>query len=165
MTMPGEPTILPISAPAPIAAPGPAQTSAPVLGAPVDLGRAGWVEAMIERIAEMPQVDRREAQIKLLPDMLGKVEVTLVERDQRVHVTLNAETSQARQMLADAAPRLQELAEARGLRLGQTEIGGGTSQDRRPAPDQNQPQTPLRPRSAQAEQADDRSTPDGDRIA
>lgn len=152
-------------APQPVAAPAPPSTAPVFQSAPVDLGRAGWAEAMIDRIAEMPQVDRREAQIKLLPDMLGKVEVTLVERDERVHVTLNVETPQARQLLSEAAPRLQELAEARGLRLGQTEIGGGTSQDRRPAQDQNQPQTPLRPRSAQPEQADDQSNPDGDLIA
>jgi len=153
-----------IPAPQPVAAPAPVQP-ATFQSAPVDLGRAGWADAMIERIAEMPQVDRREAQIKLLPDMLGKVEVTLVERDERVHVTLNAETVQARQLLSEAAPRLQELAEARGLRLAQTQIGGGASQDRRSPQDQNQPQTPLRPRSAQAEQADDHSTPDGERIA
>lgn len=116
----------------------------------IDTGRAEWMQAMIERIAEMPQVDgKREAQIRLLPDALGAIEIKIVERQDRLHVTMNAENPHARQLLAEATPRLHELAEARGLRLGQTGVGGGEQQDKRGAPEQ-QPTTPLRPRPASA---------------
>lgn len=145
-----------LTAPAP-----PVQLSQP---APVDLGRAEWMQAMIDRIAELPQAEgRREAHIRLLPDALGAVQVKLVEKDERVHVTLISDNAQARQLLTEAAPRLHELAEARGLRLAQPEVGGGSSQDRRPAPEQ-QSQTPSRPRSASADTDSDSAT-DGDRIA
>jgi flagellar hook-length control protein FliK len=71
---------------------------------------------------------------------------------------------QARQLLSDAAPRLQELAEARGLRFAEPQVGGGQPQDRRSGSDQQQPQTPQRPRPAQAG-ADAEPQPKGELIA
>jgi flagellar hook-length control protein FliK len=161
------PNVMAMPAPVPQPQPAPAspQPASPAYQpAPVDLGRAEWVQAMVDRIADLPQASGREAQIKLLPDALGAVEVKIVERDERMQVTLNADTSQARQLLSEAAPRLQELAEARGLRFAQTEVGGGTSQDRRSAPDQQQPNAPQRPRSASAGRDAD-PQPQGDLIA
>lgn len=153
---------LPQAAPA---APAPHPGVAVVHRPAIDTGRAEWLQAMIERIAEMPQVDgKREAQIRLVPDALGPVEVKIVERNDRVHVTLHAETREARQLLTDAAPRLQELAEARGLKLSQGSFGAGQQQDRRPAPD-HQPATPLRPRRAHDGSADTDSETPGDLIA
>lgn len=153
----------------PVAAPQPASTS-PVTFQPaqpaaqVDPARAEWMQAMIDHIGDVVQESgKREALIRLLPDALGAVEVKIVERDDRLQVTLNADTAQARQLLSEHAPRLAELAEARGLRFAQTDIGGGgQQQERRPAPEQ--PQSPLRPRSAQAD-ADTSSPDDADRIA
>lgn len=155
----------PVPTPALVQAPSaPSATPVPAQPAPVDVGRAEWVQAMVDRIAELPQAEgRREAQITLIPAALGKVEVNIVHRDEQVQVTLNAETVQARQLLAEAAPRLQEMAEARGLRLAEPQVGGGPSQDRRSAPDQ-QPQTPQRPRSASAA-ADDDPQPQRDLVA
>ena len=69
-------------------------------------------------------------------------------------------------MLSDAAPKLHELAEARGIRFAQTGFGSTDSQDRRQTPDQQQPATPLRPRPAgNAADADTDSQDDGDLIA
>jgi flagellar hook-length control protein FliK len=157
----------PLPASTATAQPGVAPAPAPTVVqlAPVDLGRAEWVQAMIDRIAELPQAEGgREAQIRLAPDALGKVEVTIVQRDEQTQVTLNAETAQARQLLSDAAPRLQELAEARGLRLAHTEVGGGQPQDRRSHQEQQHPQTPQRPRPASAGSGDN-PQPKGDLIA
>jgi hypothetical protein len=134
----------------------------------IDTGRAEWMQAMIDRIAEMPQAEggRRDAQIRLVPDALGPVEVKIEQRQERLHVTLQAETPQARQLLSDAAPKLHELAEARGIRFAQTGFGSTDSQDRRQTPDQQQPATPLRPRPAgNAADADTDSQDDGDLIA
>jgi flagellar hook-length control protein FliK len=157
-----QPVPLPQVAPAAPAAGAPANIASQP--APVDLGRSEWLQAMIDRIGDIAQEDgRREAQIKLLPSALGAVSVKIVERDERMHVTLTSDNAQARQLLSDAAPRLQELAEARGLRFAQADIGGGQPHDRRPAPDQ-QPQASLRPRPA-APEPDAQSQPDGDLIA
>lgn len=131
----------------------------------IDTSRAEWMQAMIERIAEMPQADgKREAQIRLSPDALGTVDVRIEQRQDRLHVTMNAETAQARQLLSEAAPRLHELAEARGLKLSQTGIGGGESHDRRQTPEQQEQTVPLRPRPAETGTDSSSETP-GDLIA
>ncbi|NNM76929.1 hypothetical protein HJG53_08455 [Sphingomonas sp. ID1715] len=160
-TLPITPTAAPAQTAAPVQAPAATQQHH---AAPVDFGRSEWMQAMIDRISDIAQADgRREAQIRLLPDALGAVDVKIVQRDERMHVTVSSDNAQVRQLFADAAPRLQELAEARGLRFAQTDIGGGQPHDRRQAPEQ-QSQTPLRPRSAQSEQ-DVSTHPDGDLIA
>jgi hypothetical protein len=132
----------------------------------IDTGRAEWMQAMIDRIAEMPQSEggNRDAQIRLVPDALGPVDVKIEQRQDRLHVTLHAETPQARLLLSDAAPKLHELAEARGIRFAQTGFGGADPQDRRHAPDQ-QPATPSRPRPAASGAAEPDSHSDGDLIA
>lgn len=163
----------PVSQPLPQTAPTQSAPLHPAFAAShrpvVDTGRAEWMQAMIDRIAEMPQPEggRRDAQIRLVPDALGPVEVKIEQRQDRLHVTLQAETTQARQLLSDAAPKLHELAEARGIRFAQAGFGSADSQDRRHAPDQQQPSTPLRPRSAAANAADvdPDSQTDGDLIA
>jgi flagellar hook-length control protein FliK len=132
---------------------------------PIDTSRAEWMQSMIERIAEMPQADgKREAQLRLAPDALGTVNVRIEQRQDRLHVTMNSDNAQARQLLSEAAPRLQEMAEARGLRLGQTGIGGGESHDRRQTREQGEQSAPLRPRPAEAAR-DTSSEPQGDLIA
>jgi hypothetical protein len=139
---------------------------APVHRPIVDTGRAEWMQAMIDRIAEMPQAEggNRDAQIRLVPDALGPVDVKIEQRQDRLHVTLNAETPQARLLLSDAAPKLHELAEARGIRFAQTGFGSADSHDRRHAPDQ-QPAPPSQPRPAAPGSATPDSQPDGDLIA
>jgi hypothetical protein len=132
----------------------------------IDTGRADWIQTMIDRIAEMPQAEggRRDAQIRLVPDALGPIDVKIEQRQDRLQVTLHAETPQARLLLSDAAPKLHELAEARGIRFAQAGFGGADSQDRRPPSDQ-QLATPLRPRSTAPTAAESDSHSDGDLIA
>lgn len=131
--------------------------------APLDMGRDDWIESMIERIETMREEGGdRAAQIRLRPDALGTVDVRIRHEGAQVHIHFAAETAAARTLLNDAAPRLGELAEARGLKLGDTGVGqgfGGERRDASPAPD---PRAPNRaPRTAQPTQTD-RS---GERIA
>lgn len=162
----------PISAPAPqilSSDPAPLHPSfVPAHRPVIDTGRAEWMQAMIDRIAEMPQSEggRRDAQIRLVPDALGPVDVKIEQRQDRLHVTLQAETPQARQLLTDAAPKLHELAEARGIRFAQAGFGSTDSHDRRSAPEhQHQQPAPLRPRPAPAADSEPESQSDGDLIA
>ncbi|QHL90172.1 hypothetical protein GVO57_04140 [Sphingomonas changnyeongensis] len=126
---------LPPSAPA--QGPSPARPPEP----PVDTARNDWMQSMIAQIAEtQAEGGARAARIRLLPDALGAVDIRIVERGDGVHVELAADNPQARALLAEAQPRLHELAEARGLRLAQASIdaalsGGqsGQSGQRQPA--------------------------------
>lgn len=119
-------------------------------GAPVvDTSRADWLQSMIERIGEIRhEGGAREAQIRLAPDALGTVDIRIEQRDDRIHVTMTADTSQARALLAEASPRLQDMAEARGLRLTQSSVDAGQSQNQQRRQGGDAPGTPAAPASA-----------------
>nr|WP_281356805.1 flagellar hook-length control protein FliK [Sphingomonas hominis] len=68
-----------------------------------------------------------DTRLRLSPDMLGTIDVSLRRDGDQVQVQITAEQAQTRQLLADAQPRLAELADARGVKLHLTggQAGGG----------------------------------------
>jgi len=130
--------------------------------APLDLSRDDWTGKMVDRIATMRDaVEVADTRIRLAPENLGNVDVSIRRDGDRLHVHFAAENASTRQLLADAAPRLAELAEARGVKLGQTSVDAGTGGQQHP-PNQPQSGQPARPASAMA--SDIRSDRD-DRVA
>jgi flagellar hook-length control protein FliK len=119
-----------------------------------------WPHAMIERIEMLRDAaDAVDTRIRLVPDALGAIDVSVKTEGDTVRVHFNAEQAATRTLLADAQPRLAELAEARGLKLSQGSLGdSGAQQQRAPAT----PQTPNRPAPVSTVIAD---TPDDIRIA
>lgn len=96
--------------------------------APLDLTRDDWTGAMIDRIAALREsAEAADTRIKLAPENLGALEISIRRDGDRIHVHFTAENAAARQMIADAAPRLAELADARGVKLGQTSVEGGNA--------------------------------------
>lgn len=94
----------------------------------LDMRRQEWMGAMVEHIEALRDASpSRETNIRLTPDALGSVDISIRHEGDRVHVRFTAENTTARALLAEAQPRLTELAEARGLRLGQTSIDGGAA--------------------------------------
>jgi flagellar hook-length control protein FliK len=149
----GEPTAA--EAPAPVT-----DTPQPVL----DTGRSEWIDQMAEQIEAMRDASpTRETRIRLAPDALGSVDVSIRHDGERVHVHFAAETSAGRQLLSDAQPRLAEIAESRGVRLGQTNVDGGGAGAQPHGQRQEAPRTPQRPLAAAAAHPDTPS--DDDRIA
>ncbi|HTG37584.1 flagellar hook-length control protein FliK [Sphingomonas sp.] len=121
---------------------------------PVDTGRQEWLAAMIDRIETVLGADgggTRETRITLSPDALGEVSVQLVETDQGITVMLDAATPEAQALLAEAAPRLADMAETRGLKLnGQAMAGHGEQQGgQQRAPHRPDADAPLPNRRAQ----------------
>jgi flagellar hook-length control protein FliK len=113
-----------IEAPRPVAVAATPDAQQPAL----DMRRQEWMGAMVERIEALRDAaPLRETNIRLAPDALGSVDIAIRHEGDRVHVRITAETAAARTLLAEAQPRLAELAEARGLRLGQTSIDGGAA--------------------------------------
>lgn len=145
----------------------PAATEAsPTAAQPVDTQAREWRTQMldrIERFAAAEPAPGRETRITLSPDALGEVAVRLRETDRGIEVVLDA-APEARALLAEAAPRLTELAESRGLRLTLQQPGSGDGGGDRPQP-QPRPQadTPLPNRRAAPRSAAD--TPTDERIA
>ena len=97
--------------------------------APLDTQASDWIEGMIEQIDVMRDAHAEGAsettttRIRLSPDALGGVEIVLSGEGEAIDVRINADTAAARTLLAEAAPRLTDMAEARGLKLAQGDAG------------------------------------------
>lgn len=112
---------------------------------PLDLSRDDWAGKMIDRIATLRDAaEAADTRIRLAPENLGNVDVSIRRDGDRIHVHFAAENAATRQLLADAAPRLAELADARGVKLGQTSVDAGAG-GQQGAPDQQQPTQSVRP--------------------
>ncbi|RMB34635.1 flagellar hook-length control protein FliK [Sphingomonas sp. PP-F2F-G114-C0414] len=122
---------------------------------PLDMRQERWPHAMIERIEILRDAaDATDTRIRLIPDALGAIDVSMRKDGDTVHVHFNADQAATRALLQDAQPRLVELAEARGLKLGQGMLGdsaASSSQQRTPTA----PHTPNRPTTAPAAVIDD----------
>lgn len=133
----------------------------------LDMRRHEWMGKMVETIEAMREAAPiRETRISLIPDALGKVDISVRQDGDRVHVHFAAETQAARQILTDAQPRLTELAEARGIRLGQTSVDsqGTGAQSGQRQNDAQRPQNPSAPASARAAK-DQFTQTDDERVA
>ena len=117
--------------------------------APLDMRHERWPTAMIERIEVLRDAaNATDTRIRLIPDALGAIDVSVRKDGDTLHVHFNAEQAATRTLLQDAQPRLAELADARGLKLshGAVETGAGTGQHQQRAatPQPQQPSTPAR---------------------
>lgn len=138
--------------------------------AALDMKQDNWPQQMIQRIdALRDAANANDASIRLIPDALGKIDVTLKREGDGVSVRLDAHQPVTRQILADAQPRLTELAEARGIKLSATTGGSADTAGQTLSQQQQQQRahqsaaTPAAPPRATAE-ADDTVAADG-RIA
>jgi Meckel syndrome type 1 protein len=99
-------------------------------GTPLDMGNRHWPQQMVERIeglrdAASAMRDAASTSIRLVPDALGTIKVAVRTDGDTVHVHFTAEQAATRTLIADAQPRLTELAEARGIKLAQADVGTG----------------------------------------
>ena len=162
---PDEPSPAPVATVAPLAA-----VASPVAAAahqlPIDTTRDTWPSAMVDRIERLRDAaDAVSTSIRVIPDALGAIDVSVRREGEVTHVQLAAEHAQTRALLTEAQPKLAEIAEARGLRLGQAEVGGGSASTDggRPTPQQHAPRQPATPSRARTDAR--ASTPQDDRIA
>lgn len=127
----------------------------------LDTADRRWPHAMAEQIERLRDTaDAQSTRIRLLPDALGPVDVAVRRDGEQVHVHFATADAQTRQLLADAQPRLAEAAEARGLKLGRTDVSGGElaggdrQQQRSTAQNQTGQNQPSRSAPARATTAD-----------
>lgn len=158
--------LLPASGPttlADIVRPHAVAAAADVQQGALDMRRQEWMGQMVEQIEALRDAGpARETRLSLSPEALGKVDVSIRQDGDRIHVHFATETQAARQLIADAQPRLAELAEARGVRLGQTSVdSGGAGQGSR----ERQPDLPPQSFAPRAPEAPDAIPETDDRIA
>lgn len=119
---------------------------APVAAQPLDVSTQAWPAAMMARIEALREAaDAVDTSIRILPDALGAIDVSVRREGEVTHVHLAAEQAQTARLLAEAQSKLAELADARGLKL-QTSAGGTGSGQPDPR-GQPQPQQPAAPPS------------------
>ena len=138
-----DPSMVSPTAGTPVSAPTIATAAAQQ--APLDMRQERWPHAMIERIEILRDAaDAGDTRIRLVPDALGAIDVSLKQDGDTVHVHFHAEQGATRALLQEAQPRLVELAEARGLKLGQGGLGdsAGNGQPRAQATPQAPNRTP-----------------------
>lgn len=92
----------------------------------LDLKQDSGLQGMIDHIESLRDgADANDTRIRLVPDALGAVDVSVRKQGDRVHVHFAAENRASAQLLSEAQPRLAELAEQRGVKLGQTSVAAG----------------------------------------
>ncbi|MBB3586471.1 flagellar hook-length control protein FliK [Sphingomonas sp. BK481] len=123
---------------------------------PLDMRQDRWPSAMIERIDILRDAaNATDTRIRLIPDALGTIDVSVRKDGDTLHVHFAAEQAATRSLLQEAQPRLAELADARGLKLsqGSVDTGAGQQQQQRAATP-HQPSAPARARAGTATAAD-----------
>ena len=147
---------------APLTAAGTVHALAPTTDAqaPLDMRQERWPSAMIDRIDILRDAaNATDTRIRLIPDALGTIDVSVRKDGDTLHVHFAAEQAATRSLLQEAQPRLAELADARGLKLsqGNVDTGGGQQQQQRAATP-HQPSAPARARAGTATAPDTDST-------
>ena len=139
------PPVAAVSVAAPVvqAATTPVQAVAQAMP-PLDTTRADWIASLVDRIDEARGADGvRATSMKLRPEALGLLEVRIRIEGEQTHVSFRTENPAAHALITDAAQRLGDMVEARGLKLGQTQVDlssgnpGGQRRDG-PAPEERQ---------------------------
>lgn len=120
----------------------------------LDLTRDTGLQRMIEHIETLrDDADAHDTRIRLVPESLGGVDVAVRQQGDRIHVHFTAEHEATRALLAEAQPRLSELAAARGVRIGDTSVSAdsGSGNGATPQPRAVPPAPVQAPRTATAE--------------
>lgn len=134
------------------AASQPVTTASVTDRAPINMTQAHWPTKMIERIEYLRDAaDAQDTRIKLIPDALGAIDVSMKRDGDTVRVHLAAERPDTRAIIADAQPRLAELGEQRGLKIAASSgqgFGQTGAQDFHQPRGNPAPQQPARPASA-----------------
>jgi flagellar hook-length control protein FliK len=144
--------ILPAPQPAPLkaeAATGTVdgtRTTDPAVERRLDLARDNqWLDRLARDIARAGS-DDQPLRFRLHPQTLGSLHVELQQGDHGTVVRLTVETEAARQILADAQPRLAAEARAQGVRIAETHVDLSGSGRHAPGDQRRQDearQTPL----------------------
>jgi flagellar hook-length control protein FliK len=122
------------------------QPTAETKHAPLDLRNDRGLQGMIDRIETLrDDANAHDTRIRLVPDALGGIDLSVRKEGDAVHVHFTADSDATRSLLTDAQPRLAELAEARGVKLGGTTVDSrnGGSADPQPRSQQTPPPAPV----------------------
>jgi len=81
-----------------------------------------------QRLMVMSEEGLQSARIRLHPESMGALDVKIQIEDDTARVWFNAQSSQAREALESALPRLKDMLAQEGLQLLQADVGSGQDQ-------------------------------------
>lgn len=115
----------PVSSPAPTAAPVSALVTAPPtpqLNA--QLGSPEWQQALSQQVLMFHRNGQQSAELRLHPQELGALQITLKLDDQQAHLHIASANGQVRAAVEAAMPQLRHALAESGISLGQSSVGG-----------------------------------------
>lgn len=66
-------------------------------------------QPLVQKVTAMNQGDTQKLTVELLPERLGKVEVTIKMTDNKIHLEFIVQNSQTRQLLENVKPKLEQI--------------------------------------------------------
>jgi len=152
----------PMAAPAPAPVPTPAPTIVSTSAPPIDVtpttdDGAPLVSRLVETMRWQAREGGGQVEIRLRPEVLGAVTVSLVVRDGAVRATVVAESAAARAFLQGEVAGLEAALEARGLTLEQFDIREDALLEQRGRDDDRREHPPERQAPARPVRSDDAS--------
>ena len=89
----------------------------------LDMAKNNWTEMLLQRVQKGLAGGKDQLDFQLSPRNLGKMQISLVIRNDRTNIQIQTETSAAASMLSDSEAKLVQMLEASGLRLGNLNSG------------------------------------------
>jgi flagellar hook-length control protein FliK len=94
-------------------------SSADAMSRPVHaaVGTTAWADEIGSRLVVMAEQGKQTASLRLSPEHLGPLEISITMRDDKASVWFGAAHADTRAAIEQALPRLRELFESQGLSL------------------------------------------------
>ncbi len=118
----------------PPAVPQAAMNTAPAANVPQadrigpQVGASGWDQAVGQKVVWMAAGAQSSASLTLNPPDLGPLQVALSVVNNQATISFTAAQPEVRQALEAALPKLREMLDDAGIRMGQTSVNAGTQQ-------------------------------------
>jgi flagellar hook-length control protein FliK len=91
-----------------------------------------WADALAHRLVMMAKDGESVAQLKLVPQDLGPLDIQISVRDGEASVHFGAANAETRAVLESSMPRLRELLSAQGLQLTNSSVSHQSGGQNRP---------------------------------
>lgn len=111
---------------------------------PTDINSSQWADRFSERIIWLENQGIKSAVIKLNPDDLGPLEISIKVVKDTASVNISTPSTHVRELVDQALPRLREMMESQGLNLGDVQISADANAKHKAQQDQNRDDTLLR---------------------
>lgn len=105
----------------------PSSTMVSMASLPQTVGTPEWQKSLSQQISLFSRDGIQHAQIRLHPDELGAIQISMRMSSERMQIHFMADNIQAREALENALPSLRQSLAESGIELGQSSVGSDTN--------------------------------------